>query len=98
MSKIKVNFLSNKTESGPVEFTRGATIPSGQQLTVNGGLNISGVLTATNYSVTNINVTGIVTATSFVGNGSQLTNLPSVSSGKMIAYKKVFSFEECYRS
>lgn len=97
MSKIRVNFLSNRNENGPVELTRGATIPAGQQLSITGGVNVTGVLTATNYNVTNINVSGVVTATSFVGNGSQLTNLPSVTNGKMIAYKRILGYDE-YRA
>lgn len=97
MSKIKVNFLTNKNENGSVELTKGATIPVGKQLSVTGGVNVTGVLTATNYNVTNVNVTGVVTATSFVGNGSGLTNLPSVSSGKMIAYKRILGYDE-YRA
>jgi hypothetical protein len=98
MSKIKVNSVVNKTDDGQVELTRGATIPSGQQLTVNGNLNITGVLTSTNYNATNVNVTGVITATTFVGSGANLTNLPSVNAGKILAYKKIFSYDECYRS
>jgi len=97
MSKIKVNFLSNRNENGPVELTRGATIPAGKQLNVTGGVNVTGILTATDYNVTNINISGIVTATSFSGNGSQLTSLPSVSNGKMIAYKRILGYDE-YRA
>jgi len=89
MSKIKVNRITNKNEDGGVELTLGATIPSGKQLNVTGGVNVTGILTATNYNTTNINVTGIVTASSFSGNGSQLTSLPSVSNGKMVAYKYI---------
>ena len=97
MSKIKVNRITNKTEDGSVELTRGATIPSGQQLSVTGNLNVTGVLTATNYSVNSINVTGIITATSFVGDGNALTSLPTVSVGKIIAYKRILGYDE-YRS
>ena len=97
MSKIKVNRITNKNEDGGVEFTHGATIPSGKQLNVTGGVNVTGILTATNYNVTNVNVSGIVTASSFSGNGSQLTSLPSVSNGKMIAYKGILGYDE-YRA
>lgn len=97
MSKIKVNSIVNQNDNGAVELTRGAIIPSGQQLSVNGNLNITGILTAANYNVNNINVTGVITASSFVGDGSLLTNLPSVTAGKMIAYKRILGFDE-YRS
>ena len=98
MSKIKVNSIVNKNDDGQVELTRGATIPLGQQLSVTGNLNVTGVLTATNYNANGMNITGVVTASSFVGDGSALTSLPSVSIGKIISYKKIFSFEECYRA
>jgi hypothetical protein len=98
MSKIKANSIVNKTDDGQVELTRGATIPSGQQLNVNGNFNVTGILTASNYEATDVNVTGVITATSFVGSGANLTNLPSVSAGKIIGYKKILSFDECYRS
>ena len=97
MSKIKVNKITNRNEDGAVELTKGATIPSGGTLNIVGDVNITGILTAASYSVTNINVTGVITATNFVGNGSQLTNLPSVTNGKMIAYKRILGYDE-YRA
>lgn len=90
MPKIKVNIITNKNEDGAVELTQGATIPAGQELTVTGsGANITGIMTAANYDVTNANVTGVVTATSYIGSGANLTNLPVVSSSKIIAYKYI---------
>jgi len=97
MSKIKVNSIVNKNDDGQVELTRGATIPSGQQLSVTGNFNVTGVLTATNYTANSMNVTGVVTASSFVGDGSALTSLPSVSTGKIIAYKRILGYDE-YRA
>jgi hypothetical protein len=97
MSKIKVNKITNKSEDGPVELTKGATIPSGKTLNITGNVNVTGILTAASYNTQNINVTGIITATNFVGDGSQLTNLPSVSTGKMIAYKRILGYDE-YRA
>lgn len=97
MSNLKVNSIVNRNDDGQVELSRGATIPSGQQLSLTGNVNVTGVLTATNYNVTNINITGVVTATSFRGDGSQLTSLPSVTPGKMIAYKRILGYDE-YRA
>lgn len=97
MSKIKVNSLVNKNENGAVEFTRGAVVPSGQELQINGDVSISGIATISNINVTNANVSGVMTAVSFSGDGSNLTNLPSVSSGKIIAYKRILGYDE-YRS
>jgi hypothetical protein len=42
-----------------------------------GGINVTGVVTATSIRSDGINVTGVVTATSFRGDGSNLTNLPA---------------------
>ena len=89
MSKIKVNTISNRSEDAAVELIQGATIPSGKELTLTGNGNITGIMTVTNYDATNVNVTGVVTATSFSGSGANLDNLPSVASGKLIAYSYV---------
>lgn len=59
MSVIKVDSLVSSSDTGPVILEKGGSIPSGQSMTVNGS----------------INVTGIITATSFTGDGSNLTNL-----------------------
>ena len=78
MSKIKVNSIVNKTDDGSPELTRGATVPSGQQFSVNGGVNI----------------VGVVTASSFVGDGSALTNIDVAAQGKVIAYKRILGYDE----
>jgi hypothetical protein len=57
MSTLRVNKISNFNDDGPVEFTKGVEVPAGQSL--NG----------------NINITGVVTATSFVGSGIGITTL-----------------------
>jgi hypothetical protein len=82
MSKIKVNSIVNQNDDGAPELSRGATVPTGQTFSVNG----------------NANITGIVTASSLVGNGSGLTGLRIATQSNVIAYKKIFSYDECYRS
>ena len=89
MSKVNVNIITNKNEDGPVELTQGATIPSGQQLTVTRDTNITGIMTVGTYSATNVNVSGVVTAASYIGSGENLTSLPSVTSSKIIAYRYI---------
>ena len=50
MSEIRVNSIKNEAGSGAVELTHGATIPSGASLSGAGGLNVTGVVTATSFS------------------------------------------------
>lgn len=95
MSKLKVNSITNLTETSSVILPKGATIPSGYQLNVNGGVNSSGILTASNLNLTaNANVVGVLTASSFEGDGSGLTQLPSVSQSKVYALRQIISFSE----
>jgi len=65
MSEIRVNKLINETGSGSVELTQGATLPSGKTISGAGGLNVTGVVTATTFSG---NITGV--AATFSGNVS----------------------------
>lgn len=83
-SAVRVNSIVNLDGTGPVELTYGATIPAGNPLTAQGNVNITGVSTISTVSSTSLNASTI-TAQSFVGNGSQLTGLPIVNSGKAIA-------------
>lgn len=57
MSTLRVNKISNYNDNGPVEFSNGVEVPSGQIIDGN-------VI---------INATGIVTATSFKGVGAGIT-------------------------
>jgi hypothetical protein len=97
MSVLKVNVITNKNEGGAVELPQGGIIPAGQQLSVTGNYEVTGILTVANYSTPNLNVTGVVTATSFVGDGSNLTNLPVITPSKVIAYKRILGYDE-YRA
>ena len=69
-SKISVdNIESSDPVDSPVNLVYGGSISSGYALTCSGG----------------VNVTGVLTATSFDGDGSNLTNLPVASAGSIIA-------------
>jgi hypothetical protein len=68
-SKIQVNSIEAFDPVGPVVVSYGATIPTGQSISGPGG----------------INVTGIVTASQFSGNGSGLTGLSVATSSQVIA-------------
>ena len=83
-SAVRVNSIVNLAGTGPVELTYGATIPTGEILSSQGNVNLTGVSTVSTVSSTDLNAT-TVTASSFVGDGSQLTGLPTVSSSKAIA-------------
>ena len=63
MSRIRANKITDKIGTGAIELEKGAHLPIGMGITGAGGLNI----------------TGVVTATSFVGNGANLTGLDATA-------------------
>ena len=67
-SQLRVNSIQSDTVGIAVSFPFGLSVSSGYALT-SGGLNISGVATATSFS----------------GDGSALTNLPVAPVGQVIA-------------
>jgi hypothetical protein len=73
MAQLKVDSITNKTDSGAPELTLGATVPSGQTISGSGGMVVNGT----------------VQATTFVGNGSGLAAFTSPSKAwaiKLITY------------
>ena len=68
-STFKVNKLEG-TNNNPVILGFGATIPSGAYLTANGGLSVTGVITAGGYS----------------GDGSSLTAVSAASTAFVIGF------------
>jgi hypothetical protein len=93
MSKIKVNYVTNKNEDGAVELPRGATIPNGKTLTTNGNATATGSVTVGTVNVNTATVTGNVNGT-LSGDGSNLSNLPSVNVGKIMAIKRILGYDE----
>ena len=63
MSRIRANKITDKLGTGAVELEKGAHLPIGMGITGAGGLNI----------------TGVVTATSFSGNGAALTGIDATA-------------------
>ena len=59
MSRIRANKITNKLGTGAVELEKGAHLPIGMGITGAGGLNISGVVTATSFSGSGAALTGI---------------------------------------
>lgn len=73
MSSLRVNKIVNLTDDGPVEFTKGVTVPAGK--TINGDIVISSV--------------GVVTANSFSGPGTGITTFGvtnEINNSQAIAY------------
>ena len=63
MSRIRANKITNKIGTGAVELEKGAHLPIGMGITGAGGLNL----------------TGVVTASSFVGSGAALTGIDATA-------------------
>ena len=59
MSRIRANKITNKLGTGAIELEKGAHIPIGMGITGAGGLNITGVVTATSFSGSGAALTGI---------------------------------------
>ena len=93
MSKIKVNYVTNKTEDGAVELSKGATVPNGKTLTANGNATATGTVTAGTINVNAATVTGNVNG-NLSGDGSNLSNLPSVNVGQIMAIKRILGYDE----
>lgn len=73
MSSLRVNKIVNLTDDGPVEFSKGVTVPSGKA--IDGDIVISTV--------------GVVTANSFSGPGTGITTFgvtDEINNSQAIAY------------
>lgn len=68
MSILRADSLRDRAGTGAPELTFGATVPTGRTISGAGGINI----------------TGVVTATSFRGDGSQLTGVSGAGGGYFI--------------
>ncbi len=88
MARLKVDSIRNRNDDGAPSLIKGASIPSGANLTVNGDLNLTGVTTVGFLTTQNATV-GIVTASSFVGDGSGLTSLQTTSAAKAYALRSL---------
>jgi len=88
MSVLRVNKITDASGSGPVEFSKGASLPSSFDLTdSNFRLNApTGIMTAPTLNATNVNLTGVCSATTFTGKaGAGLTGLSGTSNARAIA-------------
>lgn len=88
-SQLKVDSIVDVYGTGAPTLPFGAVIPPGGTLTVNGNINSTGITTLSSIQATQIQA-GTLTAQAFVGDGSQLTGLPTVSDAKIIGLSLVF--------
>jgi len=86
---VRVDSLTNKDNNGPIEVPSGLSVDSGE-LAANGKIDITGFTTVGFLTAQHVTV-GIITATTLVGDGSELTNLPTVTPSKSIALKLLLS-------
>lgn len=59
MSSLRVNTITNTAGTGPVEFTRGVSVPSGQVITTP-NINLTGIVTAASFVGNGSRITGFV--------------------------------------
>ena len=86
MSKVRSDNISNRADDGAPALVYGAEVPVGYGITGAGGINITGVATATSFSgnltgdATGLSgtpnlVVGVITATTFSGVPAGYNNL-----------------------
>ena len=63
-SQIQVDSIEAYDPVGPVVVSYGASIPAGQSISGSGGINVTGIVTASGFSGDGSGLTGIFVATS----------------------------------
>jgi hypothetical protein len=76
MSEIRVNNIKNEAGTGAPELTYGASIPVGYAITGAGGINVTGVVTASSFVGA---LTGTASTASFATTSFGLSGSPSIS-------------------
>jgi len=76
MSRVRANKLTNRAGSGAPELTYGAEVPVGYGITGAGGINVSGMITAT---------------AGFAGDATGLTGTPDINVRNIVAVGATFS-------
>jgi len=59
MSEIRVNRILDEQGTGAVELTQGASIPDGKLISGPGGINLTGIISASSYYGDGSNLTGV---------------------------------------
>ena len=76
MSRVRANKLTNRAGSGAPELTYGAEVPVGYGITGDGGINISGMVTAT---------------AGFAGDATGLSGTPDINVRNIVGVGATFS-------
>jgi len=88
--RVKTDSVVSRNGNDSVTFLDEVSFPPTGKTNVQGNINISGVSTVGFLTTSNANM-GIITATSLIGNGSELTNVPTVTISRSFALKLIIS-------
>jgi len=84
MSRVRADIFTNSTADGPPDFPNGYTVTG---ITTHSSIIVGAAHT---LDAQGVRIAGIVTASSFVGDGSNLTGVGGVTTGKAIAMAMIF--------
>jgi hypothetical protein len=88
MSKVRSDNISNRADDGAPSLVYGAEVPVGYGITGAGGINITGVATATTFSgALSGNATSATTAT----NAQGLTGTPNITINNLVGVAATFT-------
>ena len=79
MSKVRSDNISNRADDGAPALTYGAEVPVGYGITGAGGINITGVVTATSFSGDGSGLTGVASTDNIItGTAATFNNVVKV--------------------
>ena len=90
MSRIRADKFVNNAGTGAPELTYGATVPSNSTISGAGGINITGVATASSFVGDGSNLTGI-SSVSFATTAFALEGTPDITANNIVAAAATFS-------
>jgi hypothetical protein len=92
MSRIRANKITNKLGTGAIELEKGAHLPIGLGITGAGGLNITGVVTATSFSGNGAGLIGVASTDNIVtGTAATFNTYPvDINAGMTVAGVSTF--------
>jgi hypothetical protein len=92
MSRIRANKITNKLGTGAVELEKGAHLPIGMGITGAGGLNITGVVSATSFSGNGSGLIGVASTDNIVtGTAATFNTYPvDINAGMTVAGVSTF--------